>query len=254
MDIQFPDYKPTKGSKGVIYIVQDSEEYLRECIFSAKSVKKYHPELPITLFTNLKVGKSVNCFNSVVFSDTKLHPFKSKVYHIAASPYEKTLFLDTDTQALLPIIDLFQLLENHDIALAHEPYKGNYEECKKAKDFANVKAFNTGVILFSYTPKMYSFLTSWFEAINVQPSESLNYFNSDQDYFNHLVMEDKLFNQLGIHVAVLDNKIYNVRTWIIQSLKEMDAFKNVKLLHHRGLHLNAFEKLVNKIGKKLKLK
>ncbi len=251
-NFEFPSFSPIKGSKGVIYVVQDSDECLRECIFSAKSLKKFHPDWSITLFTNLKIENPNSYFDSVVESPIGLHPFKSKIFNIAASPYERTLFLDTDTQILQPIDELFDALKSNDLALAHEPYKDNFELCKNANDFANVNAFNTGVIAFYYKSNVYAFFKEWYTSIESQPDASLNYFNSDQDYFNKLVIKEGALNDLGIKLAVLDNKVYNVRTWIIKPLKEMGVFSDVRLLHHRGVHLTKGERIFRLIKRYMK--
>lgn len=39
-------------NKGVIYFVTGNLRYLKECVFSAKSLKKHCPDIPITLFTD----------------------------------------------------------------------------------------------------------------------------------------------------------------------------------------------------------
>ena len=65
-------------NKGIIYIVVGDIKYLKQCIFSATSLKKHCPDIPITLFTdNLEVKAS--CFDEVKTIAYDINAMKIKV-------------------------------------------------------------------------------------------------------------------------------------------------------------------------------
>src|SRR6056300_1021140 len=78
---------------GVIYGVSGSHRNLLECEFSAKSIKKFHPDLNISLFIdneNKKKIQDTSLFHKVT---TLTNPNRrNKLDAILNSPYEKTLY------------------------------------------------------------------------------------------------------------------------------------------------------------------
>jgi len=66
--------------KGIIYIVVGDIKYLKEAVFSAKSLKRFCPDLPVTLFANHTVTDS--CFDQVIHIDNDINPFKNKVKYL----------------------------------------------------------------------------------------------------------------------------------------------------------------------------
>src|SRR6478736_313852 len=84
---------------GVLYIVFDDAEMLKECIHSAKSLRKFSPGIPTHLITNLppKLFK-VSTFESVDLVSDSTHPLKAKVKYLSHTRFNTTLFLDADTE------------------------------------------------------------------------------------------------------------------------------------------------------------
>jgi len=144
---------------------------------SAQSVKKYLPNVNICLFHGYEdnLVKQVDCS---VFTQIKklelpndissnfngnMSGFLAKLYAILESPYEKTLFLDTDTEIKKPISGMFKLLDKFDIALApgpmtQPPLDGDDIMNEVPIEFPEL---NTGVILYKKTNKMINFLNNW---------------------------------------------------------------------------------------------
>ena len=79
-------------NRGILYIAF-GENFIKEMLFSAESVKKHNPNLPITVFSDIPVNSE--------FVDTwipiKVGHLRPKIDYIDKTPYEQTLFLDTDT-------------------------------------------------------------------------------------------------------------------------------------------------------------
>ncbi len=79
-------------NKGVLYIVF-GDNFIQEMKFSAESVKKYNPDLHITVFSD----RSVECEFIDDVKIMEVRHLRPKIDYIGLAPYDKTLFLDTDT-------------------------------------------------------------------------------------------------------------------------------------------------------------
>ena len=104
----------TMNKRGFIYVAS-GEKYVREAAHSAARVRELHG-LPITLICDQALSPA----SMAVFDDVRvsLHGFdyrdKLRMYE---SPYEHTIFVDTDTFFVRPVFELFDLLDQFDLAL-----------------------------------------------------------------------------------------------------------------------------------------
>ena len=114
-------------SKGYIYVAANnvggikSTDYIKEAIFSAKSLRKHDPEAQITLFTNQDIKDDV--FNEIKIVKMDL---RCKQNFLLDSPYEKTILLDTDTYVNHNINDLFDLLEKYEMVGCNDYSRKEY--------------------------------------------------------------------------------------------------------------------------------
>src|SRR5215216_6245967 len=102
---------------GIVYVAT-GKKYIEEATLSASSVKRWMPGVPITVFTDQSSAGS--CFDTVVPVTSCGDGFKDKVLFMAQSPYDRTLFLDTDTYLCGSVQELFDLLGHFDLAMAHD--------------------------------------------------------------------------------------------------------------------------------------
>jgi len=214
-------------SKGVIYIVVGKIRYLQECIFSASSLKKHCPDIPITLFTD-KSDVKEKCFDEIKLIKNDIN-----------SPYNYTLFLDSDTKVRQPIYEMFELLDENHLAIAASPQYDRSRFPAKLISYADThpdNAYNTGVILYKKSDEVESFFTKWLEAVMQEDSSLMRAgYLCDQYYFNGLVA-NKIHLEYGVKLGFIDNRIYNARhpmIWHLQRIGEMD---NVKIIHCHDLH------------------
>lgn len=236
--------------RGVVYFVTGEARYLKECIFSAKSFKKYCPDIPITLFTDKKnINKS--CFDEVVLIENDVNPFKNKVKYLYCSPYEYTLFLDSDTQVIKPIEELFDYLHENDLAIANMCEIDR--TCKPAKliNYIRYDYYNTGVILYKKSTANDKFFEKWLEYTMSYSEEMISDGINDQSMFIRLIQED-YHKECNLKLIILSNKIYNVRPPMIQPLKQDGEMKNVKILHYHDQHLHPIIRESIKIWTSLK--
>lgn len=83
-------------SRGFIYVASLKVSYYELAVYSATTLKDYYPDASITLFTHEKfLDKKCEIFDNVI-TEIPVH-YRSKMWGIARSPYEKTIYIDADS-------------------------------------------------------------------------------------------------------------------------------------------------------------
>jgi hypothetical protein len=216
-----------RKSFGVIYIAT-SEKYLAEACQSAFSLKSQHPNIDITLFSSENVKSS--CFKKVVIIDNPTFTYKDKVRYMNQSPYDSTLFLDTDTYICSEILDLFTILEKFHIAASHSRTVQSYKINKVPLSFSR---FNTGVLLFKKSSETHKFLDNWLilHEKNIQ--------DYGEDVPDSLAFCEALYES-HLRIATLIPE-YNFRFAFSTT-----AFEVVKILHGRYPDIREIAQEINK--------
>lgn len=151
-------------SQGILYIAT-GEKYIQAAIRSARSALKYCPGLAIHLFTDAKgrelhFSRSPLPFSSVDIIKDPHH--RSKVDYVAHTPFDRTLFLDTDTALNADIRPMFNILDRFDIAMTHAHHRSPTRLQRwRAVLPDSFPEFNTGVILYRKTPAVLQCLGEW---------------------------------------------------------------------------------------------
>jgi hypothetical protein len=126
-------------TRGIIYLAC-GDEFIQEVQASMASLRKFS-DLPVTLFTDRPVDTSADV---VVLEDLKAD-MSDKVRIIPLTPYDETLYLDSDTMILREdALSPFELLGRFDLAAAHAPLRP-----KESIDCPSCyPEFNCGVIFY----------------------------------------------------------------------------------------------------------
>lgn len=241
-------------NKGIIYIVVGERRFLEECIFSVNSLKKSCPEIPVTLFTD-KTDIPSTYFDDIKLIDNDINPFKNKVKYIAQSPYDYTLFLDSDTEIKQPIYELFELLDTNDLALAHSPHIDRSRFPTRLIGYADPNpdnTYNTGVILYKKSYQLEKLFAKWLDEVMAQDGKTIRSgHKSDQYYFN-ILLKERYHIDYGIRLTSFPNKIYNARHPMIRQLQINGEMDKVKILHCHDLHrswlMRQYLRLVQRIS------
>jgi len=153
-------------TQGILYIAT-GEKYIRAAIRSANSVLKHCPGLSVHLFADwynykgFDFDKNPYPFTSV---EKILDPHRrSKVDYMSCTPFDRTLYLDTDTTLNADIREMFSLLDRFDIALnhAHQRYDRFRTDIWRIDLPKAFPQYNGGVILYRKNPKVILFLEEW---------------------------------------------------------------------------------------------
>lgn len=157
-----------KKNYGVLYIVTTQENliYINAAVSSAQSVKQYSPALGVHIFTDANGLKHLQSLSHSPVDSTGLieNPhYRSKVDYMAESPFDRTLYLDSDTRVVADITELFELLERFDCAIGHA-HNRNFHKTSQIWTVGIPPAFpqyNSGVFLYKNSEKMNDLLKRW---------------------------------------------------------------------------------------------
>ena len=151
-------------SYGIVYIATGLTRFLAEAAVSAESVKRHMPDVPIQLFTDAeKVPSDFDRIERVPHEPARRYDKASCLLH---TPFERTVFLDTDTYLTHPIGEVFDLLDRFDIAAAHAPARRSHSFAPDGKWIIDgvpdaMAEINTGVVAFRRGPATTAFLERW---------------------------------------------------------------------------------------------
>lgn len=147
-------------NRGILYICHGTK-YLNELFMSAQSVKIACGDIPITVFTDANISSEF--IDDVRKIDLKSN--RSKVYYMYDSPYDETIFLDTDVIAVRDFKDMFGLLEKFDIGIAHDLARKREKYSNVMSEYKDIPyAFsevNTGIITFRKNEQVKDLFDLW---------------------------------------------------------------------------------------------
>lgn len=245
---------------GVIYYAT-GEKFLKQAIYSCTTLKR-HNKISVTLFTDkfgstiLKSISSSKIFDDIQIFELKYRPLKTKIQVLGLTPYQFTLFIDTDTEIRGDISKPFEYLKDYDFALAgmrwldfsgKVPTLVAYEKPHAVRQ--EMKVLNTGVVYFRKSEKVFSFLNFWLGKISDFPNKPGRHkIDCDQEILNDLLGESEDLKQ-GISFKLIPNVIYNCRTLFFKSLKKEGKFKDIAIVHEHDLDKNFIFRLKKRIRK-----
>ena len=140
--------------EGILYVAT-GERFLAEARRSAARVRELMPGIPIALASDLEGPKEL--FDHQLPITQPKFNFSDKIGPLLSTPFERTVFLDTDTWLCEPVPEMFAILERHDVAMAHAPMRytapsevpASYPEC------------NSGVIAYHLNDRTRSLFALW---------------------------------------------------------------------------------------------
>lgn len=226
-------------SKGIVYVVNGPRSYLGELRTSVLSLRKYEPTIPVTVFSKYEVSRSLPV--EWVSYHPDLHPLQQKVDALGKSPYDETLFLDADTTVFGSISGIFDVLQTHNFAAAPEASADYSVRPPRLVDLYGThrNEFNTGVLCFDRSPEAGAFFDRWRSAVMDQDTTDMwPGHNCDQTYFNRL-KKAGVMEELGTQFVALPNVVYNCRGVMIEEVKRLGLWDDVRILHHRTRSMKA---------------
>ena len=151
-------------STGLLYIAV-GPAYVAEATAAARTARAAMPGLPIHLVADRHPDEDV--FDDIRILDAPAPGFLEKVRQLADLPFERTLFLDTDTRVIAKLDELFDLLDRYDVAAARAPWrrspiKGRPDAVVNIPGVpAAFSELNTGVLLLGRNAATEDLLARW---------------------------------------------------------------------------------------------
>jgi len=157
-------------TSGYLYYA-DSENYLSEAIQSATRLEQVQPNAKISVISpgeapppfemRIPIGQQIE--DKTLLKDPedvkgawKLSLLR-RIDSLLLTPYDRTLYLDSDTYAVESPKEVFQLLDYFDICMAKAPLDRSAVQINST-ELTCAEPHNCGVILFKKTSEFVSFL------------------------------------------------------------------------------------------------
>jgi hypothetical protein len=152
--------------RGIFYIAT-GPSYVAEAVGSAQSVREVWPDIPLALVADAAPPAGYFDHFEVVEAERSS---RDKPRLIGRSPFERTIFLDTDTYCCAPLPELFDQLDRFEFLAAFEdgrfstqvdPATGEEQFVKSRGIPDSFPELNAGVMAFRRSPATTSLFERW---------------------------------------------------------------------------------------------
>ncbi len=171
---------PSRPGNGVVYTAT-GQRFVDEAARSAASCRLHNPRLPIALVTDAN-SRAADLFDPVIRVGNARMGIADKL-EMQRAPFERVLFLDTDTLVLGPLDEVFDLLGHFDLVY-HQPTSGYHYRLPGVPPVFSEP--NTGVIGWRRGPGAEAFFANWRERFLEYEGEMGREW--DQRSFRHAVL------------------------------------------------------------------
>ena len=210
------------SSEGILYVAT-GERYIREAVFSSQSFKQTMPDVPQAIFVDgkeLLSEQDQKLFDHILEVEDPRYNFLDKMRPLKDSPFDRTLYLDTDCYSLSSCYEVFDLLKTFDLAAAYAVHRGGHESEMCPDCFPQL---NAGVIAYRRSEKVLDLFRDWIRRYHEMYSCAEGYC-SDQPPFQDALYASQL------HHSILPGE-YNLHVgWP----NLVGGKAEVKILHGRG--------------------
>lgn len=223
-----------KSGCGVIYVAT-GDRFVREAEQSLATLRTTNPNIPAMLLTGEEI--STKDLWDEVQVDTALKSLRNRAkLSMDRAPWERCLFLDTDTRVCGDLSEGFALLDRFDVAGQHGYGGHHYEVAGIPTSFPEV---NSGVLFWRKSERTNALFARWREL----------YDSLDQSH------ETRTWDQKSLRVALWESavqfvdlpSIYNAMPYFPYVLER-------KLVIAHGRNMRNLEKFEDKVGNTDKLR
>lgn len=148
-------------SAGVLYVAD--EAHVPEATDSATSAKRYSPEISAAICTDAPTVPDV--FDHKIDVSMDEWDWDLRIRALRQTPFDRTLYLDTDTFVTADLTDLFGLLDEYEMAAALAPVRHTAMVMETGLTSRSIPTsfgeYNCGVLLYRYNDSVDSFLQDW---------------------------------------------------------------------------------------------
>lgn len=216
---------------GVFYVAT-GDQFRAEALKSVRSLKRQHPNLHTTLFSD-QPCEAGHFDRNIVLPHPKFSN-QDKVECFQLVDYEKAIFLDTDTHVAGDISDLFDLLEHFDFAAVMDCARGYwYHEWSLPDCFPEV---NSGVIAFGNSPKTKKLFADWLTYYEESKVWQRRYWRQKERVWDQPGLRRALYLAKDIRMVVLPteyNALRHFGTYLWGKVKIVHGRANIEAVAER---------------------
>lgn len=201
------------STAGFVYVAT-GERYVAEACRSARSLRASMPDAAVALVTDLPPDQATTVLFTTVIVRTEVRHQPIDKLLAWEAPFERCVFLDTDTHVCGDLSDLFSLLDRFDLAAAPETLRGWHYTLPEVP--AAFPEYNTGVIAFRRGPATEEFFRTW--KADYETLHASNGFVTDQPAFRRAAF------RVGVRIAPLPSEFHfititpNYTMWAVRLL------------------------------------
>jgi lipopolysaccharide biosynthesis glycosyltransferase len=216
------------ATRGVVYVAF-GDRFVAEAVHSVRSLQRHCPGLPAVLFTDQPLPGAP--FEEVRV--VEVGHIRAKVDLLAQSPFDESLYLDSDTRVVHDLRDVFDVLDRFDLAMCHDFARKRETMARVVPEYAAIpyafSEFNGGVILYSRSEAANRFLELW------------------RQRFHQYKEQTRGWDQATLRVAAWESRAriltlppeFNVRSEAVRRRVVKQRLPGVmvpRVLHWHGLH------------------
>ncbi len=155
--------KPGSDSTGILYYAR-GRQWIQEAIQSARSAKTAMPELETAVVSDERLPPEL--FDIQIEGPSAIDVKQLKMWSLRHSPFNRTLYLDTDTYVAGSLTEVFEMLGKLDLAVAVNPYwkvglRRNGEPGIHRGVPVCFPGFNCGVLAYRTNSRTDRFFAEW---------------------------------------------------------------------------------------------
>lgn len=219
-------------STGILYMVT-GERYLDEARRSAESASAVMPDVERAIATDA-TDADLAIFDQVIEYEFERQEIDGRSWLMNStippnlSPFDRTLYLDSDTYLAADVTEVFELLEDFDLAMCPSPKRTQVQALPEPW-----YRFNCGVIAYRDTPNVRSFLDRWNEI-----------------YRRHLHERDDPIDQPSYAEALAETELrwFNLpRQYNVRVPRRGQLSREAKIIH--GRHPAGLEQVAEVLNK-----
>jgi len=227
-----------KNKNGFMYAATCKIPYLHSAIYSAESLKDYYPEANITLYTEERwrtIANNSGVFDSII-TDCPYN-IRTKLYMLSKTPYDKTFYIDADTEIMHEDISLIfdQLSDEADICTTSiRKYAAAEVFLTKEKNDNAKMIHHCGIFGYWKRPHILKFLDIWYKQFKYQSSKEFTI--KYPEYLNSVKQWDQfawwfLLN-IKNHKMKIDIMEDDARWNYVNTYKKSEVKSDIVIMHH----------------------
>lgn len=211
------------------------QSYFEEALNSVRSLRK-HTDVKAAILTTERIQTSneTTLFDDVRLIEEPHQDMRDKSFNLHRTPYEKTLYLDSDTFVISDVSSVFTLLDRVDFAAAHSTTK-QLVSLETVPD--SFPALNAGVIAYRNSPEIQRLFDRWTEILEEQVANGrpdATFPVEDGETLEEVRVQGRTTDQPPLREALYESDVtfailpdeYNFGAW-----GRSYAYGEVKILH-----------------------